>query len=315
MESVSVPANDESSVFDSATDSQNYDTSPSNLHKKKRKRATTAKPAGGRKTVADLFTLISDVKEQNDALIRKFDSVDSRVTLVENSILDIKTASDGINSNLLKLQTDINRRIQSHDVGLNNLNGEIECLNAKVTSLFSDNDKMYSEINKLNLILSGLPDRVSESAEQLTIEINRLFSDMVGQKIAIDCAFRLGQYTDRHPRRIKIRMHSLSDRNLVWNHRTNAAKPLYVNDDISQNMRRIHGKLRHERRDILANNPAADVWIDWRTLSIKQGGRPQQSSSTSSATARRITSNFSSNNNFNPSPSSSQSSNNFLGQR
>jgi hypothetical protein len=273
--------NDDSSVFDSATDSQNCDDSQSS-QKKKRKRVQTAKPTSGRKSISDLFSLISDVKSQNDSLIRKFDSIDSRVTLVENSLLTIQTTSDNINCNLLKLKSDLNHQINNHELRLDSLNGEVQCLNNKISDLSNDKDKFYMEINKMNLIVSGLPDCISESNEQLTIALNRLLSDVVGRRIEIDCAFRLGLFSDLLPRRIKIRMHSLSDRILVWNHRGNAPKPIYINDDISQNMRQTHGKLRQQRREILAKTPGSDVWIDWKSLSIKYGVRPQLSTSNSS---------------------------------
>jgi hypothetical protein len=75
----------------------------------------------------------------------------------------------------------------------------------------------------------------------------------------------------------------MSERILVWNHRHNAAKPIYINDDISQNMRQIHGKLRQQRREILEKTPSSDVCIDWKTLSIKHGVRPLQSAASSSS--------------------------------
>jgi hypothetical protein len=47
-------------------------------------------------------------------------------------------------------------------------------------------------------------------------------------------------------------------------------------------MRQIYGKLRQQKREILDQTPASDVWIDWKTLSIKHGVRPRQSTSNSS---------------------------------
>jgi hypothetical protein len=179
------------------------------------------------------------MKEENNALIRKFNSVDARVTLVVNALLDVKTTSDGINSNLLQLKSDIDRTIHNHDLDLDNLNGKVQVLFNKVNDL--SGVKMYSEVYKINLML---PDRRQAiSGVQLSVKINRLLSELAGQHIRIDCAFRLGLFSDRYARRIKIRMQSFADRNLIWIHRKNAVKPIYINEDILQNMRQIHGKL------------------------------------------------------------------------
>jgi chromosome segregation ATPase len=85
----------------------------------------------------------------------------------------IQSTSDDINRNLQKLKSDIERDIQNHESRLNNLNGEVQSLNQKFTEISSDKDNVYAEINKMNLILSGLPDCISESNDQLSIALNR----------------------------------------------------------------------------------------------------------------------------------------------
>jgi hypothetical protein len=149
---------------------------------------------------------------------------------------------------------------------------EVRNLNETISKIISDKDNVYFELNKLNLIISGLPDSFSETSEQLIAKVKPFLHKIASKHFNVECSFRLGAFSNKYPR-IKIRFYSLSDRNTVWSFRNMAQSPYYINEDLSLNIRQIHGKLRQQKRDILSKNPSAKLWIDWK-LTINPVDRP-----------------------------------------
>jgi hypothetical protein len=150
----------------------------------------------------------------------------------------------------------------------------VKTLNETVHKIVSDKDNVYFELNKLNLVISGLPDSVSETPDQLAQTVKPLINKITSKQINIDCAFRLGKFSPKYPRRVKIRLLSLSERNMIWSHREKAPPLLYINEDLSPNVRQKHGQLRQQKREILEKNPSTKLWIDWKNLTLNPGEKP-----------------------------------------
>jgi hypothetical protein len=147
-------------------------------------------------------------------------------------------------------------------------------LNDKILELVTDKGHVYQEMNKMNLILSGIPDCLSETGDQLSLKVKSFLNPIVRNHIEVDVAYRLGNYTPDNNRRVKIRLLKMSDRNSVWSARENTTHPHYINEDLSFNMRQAHSRLRQQKRKFLAKNPTANTWIDWRKLTINHGVKP-----------------------------------------
>jgi hypothetical protein len=162
----------------------------------------------------------------------------------------------------------------THDTEISKLQYEVKTLNETVRKIVSDKDNVYFELNKLNLIISGLPDSVSETPDQLAQTVKPLLTKITSKQINIDCAFRLGKFSPKYPRRVKIRLLSLSERNVIWSHREKAPPLLYINEDLSPNVRQKHGQLRQQKREILEKNPLTKLWIDWKNLTLNPGEKP-----------------------------------------
>jgi hypothetical protein len=288
--------------FESATDSNTTQESP---NKKSNKRVrteddpnvSTVKTKKKRITNEDLFN-------QNQALLNKLCSMDRQVKLVENNLLMLQSSTNSIDEKIEKMKSDMERKISSHDSDISQLQYEVKALNDTVHKIISDKDNVYFELNKLNLILSGIPDSSSETPDQLVQKMKPLLSRITSTHINIDCAYRLGKFSPKYPRRIKIRLLSLSERNLIWSHREKAPPLFYVNEDLSPNVRQVQGQLRQQKREILEKNPSAKLWIDWKKLTLNSGERPMSSASvyrsgaprnsmeTDASTSRSSTSNF-----------------------
>jgi archaellum component FlaC len=268
---------------ESLTDSNSTDDSQKR-HRSKRGRhgnspntssaVTNTEPKKKRRTMDDLF-----MKMENgfDNIIDKLGSMDKRVKLVENSLISLQSTSQSIGEKITSMKSEIDANISSHENQITVLQDDIRNLNETICKIISDKDNVYFEVNKLNLIISGLPDSSSETSEQLSAKLKPFLHKITSKHLNVDCSFRLGAFSDKYPRRIKIRFNTLSDRNTVWSLRDMAQPPYYINEDLSPNIRQIHGKLRQQKRDILSKNPSAKLWIDWKQLTINPGERPSTS--------------------------------------
>jgi hypothetical protein len=194
------------------------------------------------------------------------------VKLVENSLVSLQSKTQSIVEKITSMKSEIDANISSHESQITVLQDEVRNLNETISKIISDKDNVYFELNKLNLIISGLPDSFSETSEQLSAKVKPFLHKITSKHFNVECSFRLGAFSNKYPR-IKIRFYSLSDRKTVWSLRDMAQSPYYINEDLSLNICRIHGKIRQQKRDILSKNPSAKLWID-KKLTINPGDRP-----------------------------------------
>lgn len=198
----------------------------------------------------------------------KVDSLVSKVKLVEDTLGAVVTKSDNISLNLSKLKTDVELKFKNHDGRLTQVEAQVQSVLQSTSQIDNSNDLIYADINRINLIFSGLADSASEMQETLTCDLERILSDIVSSNIRIDCAYRLGKYQNNRSRPIKIRFRTMSDRNLLWNNKKNLQKPFYLNEDLSPATRKVHSILRNKRKDLLQVNPSEVVQIDWKRLIV-----------------------------------------------
>jgi hypothetical protein len=221
-----------------------------------------------RKKEPSTKNMLTNIMDSITGVSTKVDSLVSRVKEVEEKLGAVITKSDEINQSLLNLKTDFEIKIQNQDSRLGSLEAQVKSIANTSSSIDSCKDTMCAEINKINLILSGLKDSATELQQPLTSEFERILQFITSANIKIDCAYRLGKYQTSHNRPIKIRFCKMSDRNLVWNCKKNLEKPLYLNEDLSPGTRQIHGLLRRKRNELLQSNPSDPVQIDWKKLTV-----------------------------------------------
>ena len=106
------------------------------------------------------------------------------------------------------------------------------------------------ELRKLNLMVVGLADDVSENDQSLRIKLQNLITEKFTQsEVIIDKAYRFGKFEHGFTRPIKIQYRYESHRDLIWNNRNNLRTmktSIFINEDLpplTQNRRRI---LRNE---------------------------------------------------------------------
>jgi septation ring formation regulator EzrA len=211
------------------------------------------------RSIDDLFeqnqALFEITTKQNKIIIDRVCSMDRQVKLLENTLVTLQSSTNSIDEKLEKIKAEMDGKIETHDTEISQLRHDVTTLSETVHKIISENDNVYFELNKLNLIISGLPDSVSETPDQLAQTVKPLLNRFTSKPINIDCAFRLGKFSTKYPRRVKIRLSSLSERNMIWSHREKAPPLLYINEDLSPNVRQKQAQLRQQKREILEKKP------------------------------------------------------------
>jgi len=155
-------------------------------------------------------------------------------------------------------------KTQAHDVEA--LKEQVKNLEGAVEDLKTENTLLHQQANKLNLILSGLPEVNGESACQLQRKVEEEIKAKLKFNITIDTAFRLGKPDRNKPRLVKIKFEKLRDRNWVWDNRKSLGHPLYLNEDLHPLVRANRALLIKEAKTAKESNKT--VHINWKTSEI-----------------------------------------------
>jgi hypothetical protein len=204
------------------------------------------------------------IETQNSEIVTKVKNIEIRVVSTENELKSVREDCERLTCTVQKLQSDMNdlSQVPSSSASL-----QLKDQNARR----QESDYLYAEINKLNLLISGIFEPPQESSSNLAGEVQRLIQDITGKKITIDIAHRIGRIQPNHVRSIKVRFLSVLERNCVYFHRKKLCHPYYINEDLSPGTRRDHSLLRRKRNDIWQRDKDANIKIDWRSKTLKHG--------------------------------------------
>jgi len=125
-------------------------------------------------------------------------------------------------------------------------------------------DVLYLEVNKLNLILSGLDEPAAESTDSLIAAIESILQVSTGYFIHLDHAYRVGTGIRR---KVKLRFLSIKDRNAAHKSSSKLPPTVFINEDLPSSSRQAHGKLRAKLKE-LKSNSTEEIKVDWKKLSI-----------------------------------------------
>jgi chromosome segregation ATPase len=130
--------------------------------------------------LADIMSSISGMSTKVDCLVTQ--------------VKEVEDALRAVNQNLVNLKTDLELKIQNHDSRLEFLEAQVQSISDATPTIDSNKDFIYAEMNKINLILSGMNDSATELQQPLTSELERILRHITTTNIKIDCAYRLGKY-------------------------------------------------------------------------------------------------------------------------
>jgi len=206
------------------------------------------------KTINDLMELmITQNSETKEAIA----AIKEQVSKIEENTVNI-------NKSISDLRTEFESKVTDHHHRIDNLEMNLDLVSDKLNYQGKANDSLYIEVNKVNLILSGLQETTNETTEQLIEAVKKLFETSTGRKISIDHAFRFGSAI---PKKIKVRFLSLNDRNATLSSGKNLPQDVFINEDLPPSIRKAHGMLRSKSRELRSLHET-DVKVDWKNFTV-----------------------------------------------
>lgn len=128
----------------------------------------------------------------------------------------------------------------------------------------TENELLWCQLSKINLVFGGIPDSDKETNNDLCAKISNVIKYVTGSDIQFDTAYRVGKPTHTGQRPVKVRFLSMYDRNLIYESRFKASRPTFINEDLPFSMRRDHGLMRQRRKALIDSGFAAkQIKMDW----------------------------------------------------
>jgi CRISPR/Cas system CSM-associated protein Csm2 small subunit len=192
--------------------------------------------------------LQNEIKSLLVAIVKKMDVQQEATSGIRNDLQDIKYLN-----------------ISTHDRRISNTEVKVDYIESSIEKLEQQNDELRREMSKISLIIDGIPDSATESDDELYSRVKIFLMSIIDEEITFDNAHRLGKYILHHRRPIKIRFMTMLQRNIVYQNRSKAVPPFFINEDLPFATRRDNAILRKKTRDALQSGILADhVKIDYR---------------------------------------------------
>jgi regulator of replication initiation timing len=233
------------------------------LNSLKRKRKPVIKPAVVKKL--KLSKMVNNSQPQIDVTEMEESS--------ENEPLTVGLLTKLLSANTKVITDKFDKLEQSfthHQEKIDELETEVDVLKKTVSKMTSENEQLWKEITKLNLVFSGVHENVNESMNDLYSIVSRIMREVMGEKCEFDTAHRVGKVMQNVTRPIKVRFFSMSQRNAIWMSRFNAKRPIFINEDLPLSTRKDHGVMRQKKKLLLNNGYSTkEIRMDWKKKVIQ----------------------------------------------
>lgn len=148
----------------------------------------------------------------------------------------------------------------------------MKSLKTKVFEITGENERLWYELSKINLIFSGISERSNETQNDLFAQVSNVIQESAGVKYNLDTAYRIGKPSSKFARPIKVSFLSLFERNEVYAGKFKVNKPTFINEDLPLSVRKDHSILRQKRKQLIEQGfTLKQIRIDWTRQTINTG--------------------------------------------
>lgn len=184
------------------------------------------RPKSSHEVDIDLDSSLEDEEDiselTSDELIRKFLPILPRV-----------------NKKLKKMSS----AIKAQNAAIEVLNEKVETLEKTVAEVTNENEILYRNLNKSNLIITGITEKENESSGTIAESINELLGDKIGKEMNLHNAYRMGPKSTSEPRQVKVTFLDPRERDFLWMNKKLLGHPYYISEDLHKNERIRNGKI------------------------------------------------------------------------
>jgi hypothetical protein len=210
------------------------------------------------------------------ASISDCDITNSAINMDQNSLNQISQLLDSKlseNAKTLHARFDnLDKSISLQNVKIGELETEVDTLKTTVTKMTQENELLWRELCKVNLVFCGIPERQNETNDELFDKVAKVIHVAVGRNINFDTAHRIGKSINHFARPIKVRFISLFERNEIYASRFNVKRPTFINEDLPHSLRKDYSEMRKKRTELIANGyDFKQIRMDWNRKVIRTG--------------------------------------------
>ncbi|OXA64555.1 hypothetical protein Fcan01_02740 [Folsomia candida] len=163
----------------------------------------------------------------------------------------------------------LDRSITNQNIKINELENEVQIMKSSFSKVSNENEALWRELNKINLVFSGIPEGENETQQDLFFKISKIIQQTTGKNISFDTGYRVGKPLSRSSRPVKIRFRSIAERNEVYSNKLKVLKPIYINEDLPHSTRKEHAIMRQKRSQLIANGQSPnDIRMDWKKRQV-----------------------------------------------
>lgn len=164
---------------------------------------------------------------------------------------DISAATKSLSDEFKVSSNEIKSALASHNNRIKTLEVNSSLLQQNVIALKEENELLWKQVTKNNLIISGITDLPNESTNSLSKLVVGIIKKHTNLDVEIESIYRLGKFLSGKQRSIKVTFARLTDRNSVWKAKGQFRPPIYINEDLPKSVQKEHSILKHKKRELI----------------------------------------------------------------
>lgn len=137
-----------------------------------------------------------------------------------------------LGENARTITTALQQRFDILHESMQKQNERIGKLESELETMKAENELLWCQLSKSNLVFGGVPDSDKETNKDLYAKVTNVIKSTTGKTIDFDTAYRVGKNNINSSRPIKVRFLAIRDRNEVYECRFKTSQPIYINEDL-----------------------------------------------------------------------------------
>lgn len=171
-----------------------------------------------------------------------------------------------LDSRLQRIESALFSKVNSNTAKIHALNQQAGTFQNRLQKLEKQTEVIECELRERNLIITGLRDSERETTKDLFITVTRMFRDITRMNIKPDKLYRIGKYFHGAPRNVRVKLNTISEKDIVMECKQYLNPPIYLNEDEPYSVRIAKKLLRDKRRELA--DIGTESTIDYKTRSL-----------------------------------------------
>lgn len=190
-------------------------------------------------------------------------------TLIADSVE--KAVQNSLDARLNRLENLITTKVNSNSKQIGELKKQSVFFDTRLKTLEKQAEALESEVREKNIIITGLNDNDREDTRDLFQKVSTIFRDITQMNIRPDKVYRIGKYNQGFHRNVRVKLLTVSEKDIIMDQRRRIKPPMYFNDDEPYTIRFAKKLLRDKRRECYENGIESSIDFKNWCVNTKDG--------------------------------------------